>query len=339
MFELDWDTPFYPAYGLITMPKDLFVYYRSYDTTRDPISEMPAYYGSETNARGYVHRGRRKLAAFTNQRPLQLMDIRFMKDILRTMFSTNADDYETLSIILSFGLCSLQHQCKLAKKRFTSDEIKESVNSLCSSYNNNDFEQQGVRVAETTNDAHTMAFLKTLFAGFADGFISPKQTTSFHIEKNQILNGELIIFNPKNSGIIMLDSIPPKSDLTLQKMEWLYLREEGKKIHLGTPPLTSEFYMLTKGEFQYTTLPSVEDIAQRLDHDPIIQENWSRGEKAGRRWKDIMPLGLSINPHPKVSISNWNETPTPIRKIDIESVPTILSKLDECLSLLKSSSK
>ena len=341
MQELDWDTPFHPAYGLVSIPENMFVYYRGYKTSYPPITERPSYYGSIVNARGYASTAGRQLNAFTNNKALNIMDVRFMKDILRELFTTNPPDNDILPVILSFGLCSLYHQCNLAKERFKSQDIKNNLNALIKYYNSNtipNFEQNGYRIAETTNDSVTMAFLKTIFEGFADGFISPKQFSPFHIEKGTIIGAEMIIFNPIKSGITMIDFpvvvAPPKS------IEWLYARDFGKKIHLGKPPLESDIYVFSGGGHIDTIFPSVEQIQYEWNTNPEIQENWKNGENAGQRWKTIAQFGLSTNPHPTANeLGDWNSISIPTKSLDSVSTPIILSKIDECLTLIKSTSE
>jgi hypothetical protein len=343
MEELDWDTPFHPVYGCITMEPNKFVYYRGYDMSYPPISDRPSYYGSFATAKGYADISGRTMNAFTNKFPLRLIDIRFMKDILRELFSTNSPDKDTLSVILSFGLCSLYHQCNLAKERFTPPEIKNNLNALIKYYNSNtipNFEQHGYRIAETTNDACTMAFLKTIFEGFVDGFISPKQYSPFHIEKDTILNAELIIFNPEKSQIKMLYEYIPKFDVLPKNIDSLYKNQYSTQIHLGNPKYDYTIYTKSGGGHIDTILPSVEQIQYEWNTNPEIQENWKNGEKAGQRWKTIAQFGLSTNPHPIASeLGDWNTTQIPTRSIDSVSMPTILSKIDECLTLLKSTSE
>lgn len=342
MQELDWDVPFHPAYGLVTMPKNMFVYYRGYDTSHPTISNYPSYYGSIITAKGYAELPGRTLGAFTNNKDIKLMDIRFMKDILRELFVINPpNNNDTFSVILSFGICSLQHQCILAEKRFKTSDMRNNLKSLFDYYNSNkkdNVEQNGCRIAETTNDACTMGFLSTFFDGFADGFISPRQYSPFHIEKKNSIGAEMIIFNPIKSGITMTDFpvvvVPPKS------IEWLYGREFGTKIHLGKPHFETNIYIKSGGGHIDTILPSVEQIQYEWYTNPEIQTNWANGQEAGRRWKSISQFGFSTNPHPIASeLGDWNDILTPTRKTDFESTPTILSKLDECLILLKSMSE
>lgn len=52
MYQIDWDTPFEPAYGLVTIPSDVVVY-RGYSTKYPAVSNRPAYFGAYGIAREY----------------------------------------------------------------------------------------------------------------------------------------------------------------------------------------------------------------------------------------------------------------------------------------------
>ena len=312
MQEIDWITPFNPAYGLIAMPANMFVYYRGYDPTYPSISERPAYYGSFITAQSYTKLHGRILGSFTNERELKLMDVRFMKDILTELFHIHysENDESILPVVLSFGLCSLFHQCKLAKQRFRTPDMASNLKALMSSYKESNFEQRGYRIAETTNDSHTMGFLKTIFEGFVDGFISPRQMSPFHIEKGQIMNAEYVIFNPKKSGIVMFETIPYTVPIPPKNVEWLYERDTGKKIHLGTLKHPYNLYTLSGGRCEDDSLPSVEDIAQKMDNDAIVREHWNSGVEAGKRWKTMANFGIAEAPVVTAKeLGDWSSIP------------------------------
>jgi hypothetical protein len=93
------------------------------------------------------------------------------------------------------------------KKIYPSYNDSDAIKNMKKYYNDTSIvEQEGVRVAETTVDGITMAFLKGLFDGFVDGFISPPLYSPYHIEKeNNIMSPEMIIFNPLKSGIKQLN--------------------------------------------------------------------------------------------------------------------------------------
>lgn len=284
MQELNIDEPFSPAYGFIVLEPNTYVYYRVYKTRFPAISERPAYYGTEQNANSYSGPDR-TVSMFTNEKPLKLIDIRFMKDILRELFTYDNSDPDTISVIVSFGLCSLYHQLLLAKARFGG--ITDGLKELKKTYVVGLYEQPGVRIAETTNDSYTMAFLKQLFNGFIDGFISPIQESAFHITQHGHIPAEIIVFNPKQSGIRMVDT--SESVLYTVTMEYLYGRDIGKKTLIKGRP----FHF---GEAR-REMPTVERISHEIDDNADIQREWKRGEAAGNKWKkqfDITVLNKTL---------------------------------------------
>ena len=221
MFELDWEEQFEPLFGSpITIPQNTLLW-RGYDTRYDPISERYSYYSSMNIALDYANQPFRELGCFITRRPLKILDIRFMKQILARIIQLNkADPYITdfASAILSFGICSLGHQIKLVKMRYSnlikmntpdSKIIKQGINKIVEGYEPNAIiEQEGVRIAETTNDGTTMAFLQEIFGNFFNGFISPRIATPFHDEKRGQLHPELILFNPKGCAIRQIYTYP-----------------------------------------------------------------------------------------------------------------------------------
>jgi len=312
MAEIDWDTDFDPGYGILTLNKLSYVYFRGYDKSYPVISDRPAYFGSLSTAKGYGEKNPdRSVSAFTNKRPLKLLDVRFMKDILRDLFTkhTNADLTSILPVILSFGLCSLRHQIGLAKMRFsTTPLLTDHVKSLEDAYKPGLYEQSGYRIAETTNDAFTMAFLKSLFAGFVDGFISPRMYSPFHIEKKTMFNGEMILFNPARCQIVCVDDYDIRKQGPKQSIDELYNRELGRKIHVGSPPMSSDFFLKTGGGIPDTytkELPSVEQINMRF-HEREIQDEWNKGLAVGNEWSRLSRFGEYTNPVPTADrLGEW----------------------------------
>ena len=152
-----------------------------------------------------------------------------MRVLLTRLLQLNPTDKSLqylASIMLSFGLCSLEHQIKLTKMRYSglnktsNKEIKASIDALEQYYKRDSIiEQTGVRIAETTNDTYTMGFLQELFKGVFDGFISPRLYSPFHTEKpKSMMNPEIILFNPKESGITELSSYPKLSNIKVIKI-------------------------------------------------------------------------------------------------------------------------
>lgn len=219
--EIDWEAPFEPLYGSpIIIPENTMLW-RGYDTRFNPIPERFQYYSSSSIAYEYAMKEHRELGCFVTTRPIKLIDIRFMMNILDRIIHTNSSDKyldDFVSSIISFGLCSLGHQITLLKERYkdeikkqteASKEIKRNIQKVIECYKPlNVIEQKGVRIGETTNDGFTMAFLQELFKGLFDGFVSPRLATPFHNEKDGQLSPEMVIFNPKASNLKQLQYYP-----------------------------------------------------------------------------------------------------------------------------------
>lgn len=216
--DLDWEQSFEPLYGSPIIIPNHTLLWRGYDIQYEPISNRFAYFSSKNIATGYARQPNHTLGCFVTTKELKILDICFMKQLLRRIIQTNQTDSDIedfVSTILSFGICSLGHQIDLLKLRFK-DQINkknknsiESINEVIKYYDSTKIiEQDGFRIADTNNDAITMAFLQGLFEGHFDGFISPRLHTPFHVEKGGQLSPELIIFNPKQAHLQQLFSKP-----------------------------------------------------------------------------------------------------------------------------------
>lgn len=280
--EIDWEIPFDPAYGILRIPPNL-IFYRGYDLQYPSVSDKPAYYSGIHIANAYSKINGRALGAFTNTRQLRLLDVRFMKILLKELFDTTySPDNTSFATTLSFGLCSLYHQLQLAKNRYEK-EIPDGFKALHATLKLSLYEQPGVRIAETTNDAETIGFLSTVFKGFIDGFVSPRMVSAFHVEKEGTMSPELIIFNPHDSSIQQLNGIPNRTpSITFNQ---IFLSQFGKTISISK--LHFSFY---QNEPQYGgvtdgSLPSIEVINNELHEDSEIRGLFERGVKAGKKWK------------------------------------------------------
>jgi hypothetical protein len=147
-----------------------------------------------------------------------------------------------------------------------------------------------------------MAFLKTLFEDFIDGFVSPELHSPFHTEKEGRMIAEMIIFNPARSGII---PVPPTTKIYgSHNMNFIY-NKFGLKIRFGNPSTSFHFYMKSGGGVEDDTkLPSVEEINALFD-DAIIQKYWNAGVEAGERWKKLADFGIEMNSSPTCEVNNW----------------------------------
>jgi hypothetical protein len=322
--DIDFDKPFYPAYGIFKLKPMTYAFYRGFDTRYPAISERPAYFGTHLVASSYARKHGTPVRMFSNKSELSLLDVRFMKHLLRDLFEMEAtkDTIEdTMSTIMSFGLCSLSHQIDLFRKRFRTLVDQDPFKALEASYRDGLIEQSGVRIAETSNDAQTMAFLSKLFSWFVDGFISPSLESPFHIEKGGKMIAEMIIFNPLRSNIIQVSRQAPITEI--HTIDYLYNIQFGKKLRAGTPSMPIELYVKSGGGDEDLPLPTVETIRQRFE-DPEIQEQWKKGLQAGARWKEIANFGPDYNLGPEVEVTPWDLT----ARIEPRFTPIDRSKYD-----------
>jgi len=255
-YELDWEEQYEPLYGSPIDIPDNVILWRGYDKNYDAISNRFSYYSDKYIAMEYAKLNNRTLGRFVTTRKLRIIDIRFMKNILSIIIQIN-ESYKYIndfsSTIISFGLCSLGHQILLLKDKYKNIlansshdaiTIKKGINNMISVYKkDNTIEQAGIRVAETSNDGVTMAFISELFKGIYDGFISPRLKTEFHVEKNESLSPELLLFHPKDSGIMILTETP--NPLAILKIsELLHNLHQLRIIQMEKDgdPLSIDFY-------------------------------------------------------------------------------------------------
>lgn len=301
-YTLDWYENFPAAYGIIELPANC-VFFRGYSTAYPAISERPAYFGSLKTANGYAKSDKGyAVSAFTNSHTLKLFDIRFIKHILRDIFDLNPGKPETLSTILSFGICSLFHQIRLMNMRFK-DDSKEKI-ALMKTYKDDPFiEQPGVRIAETNNDAETLGFIRGLFTGIIDGFISPELKSPYHIEKQGFMSPELIIFNPYWSGIgfykentDLIDRLPKKS------LESFYSSTLEPRFAKFT--LNNQYTFFIGGGDNKDQVPTVEQLNERWEVDSELRDLFEKANAAGKKWKHALFVG-EFNPVPTLKITPW----------------------------------
>lgn len=328
-YDINWDDNFLPLYGnSIVIPANTILW-RGFDPSFPAISDRPAYYGSKEFAQGYAEKYGVNASAFITSRPLKLLDIRFMKILLSQLFEHNRgnklDNRVILDTTISFGLCSLEHQVKLFKYKYNAiydtnnsayDNIKQGVNKLESFINPSAiYEQQGVRIAETTNDSFVMGFLKELFYNYYDGYISPNIQTPFHIEKKDfILNSEVIIFTPINSGIKLLKSIPAKLETITINSCILQNGYNYTTINLKDMK-TSYYSRITDKKFggKLKTSTNKDDLCDDFNYlydkgNKNIIKLYNNGIKQGKKWRE-KPINIhsAIAPGPTVDPSIFRE--------------------------------
>ena len=329
VYEINWDDNFLPLYGHSIMIPTNTIIWRGFDPKYPAISDRPAYYGSKIFAEGYAQKYATNASPFITTRPLHLLDIRFMKVLLSQLFEHNHTSHANRiiqSTTISFGLCSLQHQIVLFKDLYKAiyasnnpsfTPIKDGVKHLESLViPDSIYEQHGVRIAETTNDAFVMGFLKELFNCQYDGYISPNIYTPFHVEKKGfILNSEIVLFNPKESGIQLL-TYTPKSIQT-QTINSCILSSGYNYTSIKTTGMTTSYYINKKNTKIKTQTKSGGNIITPCDDynhlyesgDKQIKKLYNEGIKQGIKWR-YKPTSIysSIAPGPEVDPSIFSHT-------------------------------
>lgn len=310
-YELNWDDNFVPIYGDTIMIPAGAIVWRGYNPAYPPISNRPAYYGSQVFAQGYADKYGTDAKSFITTRSLNLLDIRYMKVLLSQLFEDNKHNLKDANIItattISFGLCSLKHQISLFKYRYkaiyaSSDpsyiNLKKGVEKLESILNQSSlYEQKGFRIAETSNDAIVMGFLKELFNSVYDGYISPNVLSPFHVEKSGFkLNSEIVIFNPIDSGIKLLVQTPQSIRKTT--ISHFIMNRGHNFMTIDTRGMKTSYY---KGG-SHTTNYVCDDYNNEIDkNNKEIVKLFKEGEKYGKKWKNkAIKLYNAIAPGPEV---------------------------------------
>lgn len=297
----------------IVIPENC-VMYRGYSTDYPVLSERPAYFGNYETAKGYAKHHGQKLGAFKTTKPLRLLDYRFLKVLLRQLFErvtketrvAKQDSKVMQSVILSFGLYSLQHQIDILNnfpKKYI--DYNPGFQALITSLKvpTGLIEQSGIRVAETTNDAVTMGFLKGFLERFFDGFVSPRLDTVFHTEKNGTLSPEIILFHPINSRIeqigLMIQEPPQISilDLIIHTKPFITLTVKDVDIEVSMKGGSSESHA--------NTLDTIEHAIQRKDK--VITNQYMIGVSTGQKWcMNDIHIFQHIPPHPTINPALFN---------------------------------
>jgi hypothetical protein len=316
-YELSLDDNFLPMYGnTISIPANT-VLWRGFDPSHPAVSDRPAYYGAKHFAQGYANKYGTNASPFITSRPIELLDIRYMKVLLSQLFEynkpTKADEEIITATTISFGLCSLEHQIKLFKHRYKAiynssnnafDALKEGIRNLEKYIDPGSiYEQPGCRIAETSNDAFVMGFLKELFHRNYDGYVAPSIITPFHVEKKKFtLNSELILFNPERSGIKLLKQLP--SSMKELTINGCILSTGQGYMTIDTRNMDMSYYGNKRKK--HTQKGGTEEIYDDYNHlysngDKQIINLYKLGTKHGKRWT-LKPVQLhsAVAPGPTV---------------------------------------
>ena len=315
MYELDWERYFYPYYGsTITLSSELILW-REYDKSYPSLSNRPTFYGSNKTASGYAEQPNKILGTFMTTRPIKLIDVRYLKILLKQLLDehkntklTQNDINIIKAVTISYGICSLKHQLNLIHEVYgkSVDMFKgfESLDkyymSRCikqkdGSYKEPVIEENGVRIAETTIDAYTSGFIKILFEDICDGIISPRLHSPFHIEKDGTMSPELILFSPKDI-LTQITKVPSK--ILSVPINGIILQSNRIFTTKTSSQMDITFYM--KGGSNNNNKNILNDFN---DFNELIEKGdkkyiylYNKGVEIGRRWKNKNKIITEIEP-------------------------------------------
>jgi hypothetical protein len=310
-------------YGNIIHVPSECIFWGNYDTSYPVVTTNPTYYSCNISPLSNIQH---KSGCFTNKKELKLIDVHFMKVILKELldniklkkefnFENNIEYDENEEkcishIVASFGICSLFHQINLIKKINPDADTVSGLNELEKYYNKlkyNTIEQNGIRISEKDIDGITMNFLKYFFKGFADGFISQNIINPFHDEKNNGITTEIIIFNPLKKGITLLEETPitePNDDVHMNylfsfKMQMKYVGLNSYLLGIYTNKINDE----SSNNINTYIHPIDEFNLQIAKNDNSAIELSKIGKTYGKLWRDeYFFVFKSIPPHPRYKV-------------------------------------
>jgi len=229
MNNIDY-SDFLPVYGsYIKLPKNTMLW-RCYDTNFATIQDRPTFYGRRETAKLYSKDDdeEKNCSIFTNRKQLKLIDIRYMRVILKEIFHNRLNTKDTIDHIkntsFALGLISFKLQIEFFNDYIDIEMIKNKTNktdeeiNFLKGYNNmiyyfdhynklelNEkpnildlFEFNDIRIGFTPIDVKVVILLKEIFKNYCDGFIAPKMFSPFHMN---YINEEILIFDPINKII------------------------------------------------------------------------------------------------------------------------------------------
>ena len=263
---------FNPIHTVITIPKNTLLL-RGYHTGYPAVSDRPAYFTSYKEiVDAYAKKDQHTLGYFKTTSDIKLLDLRYIKLLLRDFFdtqhSTTIRQYSNvtdcmMSICMALGLCSVIVQMNLVNKRYSesmSDKNSDIYKGLLSidayfkkpnAYN--PIDPQGIRIAETNNDILMILCLREIFGNDIQGYIMPDVFSPFHIEKtNNTLNAEIVIFNPLESHIQLMNvqGNPDLSKLEIYTIHEVYKNEPYTVLKMSYTNMNPTSVVIKRGGTQ-----------------------------------------------------------------------------------------
>lgn len=313
--KIDFDQYFDPVYGTTIMLPERCLLYRGYDTTYNPISNRPTHYSTQNVATGYAEIPNHTLGVFTTTHTIRLLDLRYICVILQQAFSQRPNNsYESLDPIvrvsIGYGLCSFGDQLIYVKRMFQGSEgvkaMEIFLNRLQGKTPNempltvHPLTPSGIRIAETNNDGYICDFLKGLFDDKIDGFIAPRLSSIYHVEKGGYNTGEVVLFDPKKSGIVFSPSSISIKNLTLENL----LDVQSTKIDVKYN--TTTYRERRGGQKKQFKSQDPNGYIDRLEHnDPETLELHKGAVRAAQIWRKYVIYQNHYVPHPRTTVQSW----------------------------------
>jgi hypothetical protein len=227
-YHLDYDDFPIVINKTINIPAGCLLF-RGYHVDSNPVSDLPAHFGSHELAQVYGSQDNHTTGMFVSNKELKLLDLRFIIMLLRELLNY-PDRKVALDVfkpfIVSYGLCSLKCQLEILNEMIGDKSTilgkLAEIDKFYITYREsgeinpyiNPFEPAGIRLGITDVDKLSVLSLKNLLSKYrVDGFIAPQLFSPFH--HNNRNREEIVIFDPHNSGIIQIPLTQKRLDKAL----------------------------------------------------------------------------------------------------------------------------
>jgi hypothetical protein len=303
------------VYGSIEVPADTILY-RGYDKAYPVLSNRPAFYSAKIEtAESYEETDNHALGIFKTKTSLKIYDLRFIKMILKDLFTqrknNSKDVIETCyTLALSYGICSFKRQMELLNIRIPDlkSEIRASLEKHEAKIKKyptltgiDPVEVQGIRIGSTFNDSEAVLILKEVFYGIVDGYVAPKMYSPYHIEKKECIHpAEIVLFDPQEN-IVQIKELP-KSKISHYHVKQLF---QWETLHF---PLRG--FEEPKIHMNFKTEGADKNIDQHLERNTFLSS--PEAEKLENKVKNRVTKLMGnrrwfykIPPSPKQELAPW----------------------------------
>ena len=321
---VDFEEYFDPLYGSFMLLLPGCAFYRGYDTRYPPVSDWPSHYSTKHVASAYGSGNNRALGLFSNNKQsLKLIDYRYLKLLLTDLFQNRPDNtMATLDPIIrtsvGYGMCDITDQLHIGKNMFKNDT--RGMAALEQYFNKNirgktyvqkpldvnPVSTSGYRIAETNNDTFILQFLKECMGHVFDGFVSPRQASPYHVEKNGYMSPEMVIFSPEKVGIVQINETSlPRGLRTITMNDLLDYQSAKVTIEYKSLKATHRKRAQTAGGSD--SIGATDEVFQAAyDKDKDARALLAAATKSGKKWKRHFIFHDQNARHPQTPVSDWN---------------------------------